>query len=281
MIRRLLFATILTTSTAVGVFAAHPATFVMRNGDRISGELTYKGGTDYTLGGRDIPSDQIAVISFGGDPSAAEIRQVPAVDNNPNELERHVFVTRSGQVIFGKIYKFSPDGESVTFDQREGGRKEMSSNDIARIYVNPGAARNVYANLVNSPASPAAGVVATNGVANSVTVTVPGNQQWVATGLNVRARETYRFNTSGEIQFTSNPNDRAVSAGSLAQSKVPGAPIPGALAGALIGRIDNGAPFGIGNNATVQMPAKGQLFLGINDDNVSDNSGAFTVSIQK
>jgi hypothetical protein len=56
----------------------------------------------------------------------------------------------------------------------------------------------------------------------------------------------------------------------------PGAPIPGALAGALIGRVGNGQPFAIGDQTiALPMPAAGQLFLGINDDHCADNRGQF------
>ena len=60
-----------------------------------------------------------------------------------------------------------------------------------------------------------------------------------------------------------------------------GSPLPGNFAGALIARVGNSAPFPIGNATTVTVPAAGQLFLGINDDNVGDNQGGFRVSIQR
>jgi hypothetical protein len=60
-----------------------------------------------------------------------------------------------------------------------------------------------------------------------------------------------------------------------------GAPLPQNFAGALIARIGNSAPFPIGDQTTVTMPANGQLFLGINDDHVQDNSGGFRVNIQR
>ena len=113
------------------------------------------------------------------------------------------------------------------------------------------------------------------------TLTVPGNKQWTATNMRVNQGDTIRFQTTGEVQFTTNAADRAISAGSLAQKLVAGAPIPTAFAGALIGRIDNGQPFGIGNLASVRMPSSGTLYLGINDDNVSDNSGQFQVTISR
>ena len=55
--------------------------------------------------------------------------------------------------------------------------------------------------------------------------------------------------------------------------------MPNALAGALIGRVGNSPPFAIGDQTSIEAPAAGQLFLGINDDNVSDNSGQFYVTI--
>jgi len=62
---------------------------------------------------------------------------------------------------------------------------------------------------------------------------------------------------------------------------VSSSPFPNAFAGALIGRVGNSAPFAIGNAATLGMPASGQLYLGINDDQVADNHGAFIVKVQR
>ena len=87
------------------------------------------------------------------------------------------------------------------------------------------------------------------------------------------------INSSGEIHFSGNANDRAITAGSLEHKLVPGAPIPQAFAGALIGRIDSGQPFGIGNQTSIVIPASGLLYLGVNDDNVGDNTGQFQVAI--
>jgi hypothetical protein len=111
------------------------------------------------------------------------------------------------------------------------------------------------------------------------TFTVPANRQWTPTGIRVNQGEVLRFTSTGEIRFTGDANDRSSVAGSLAHKLVSGAPLPAALAGALIGRIDNGLPFGIGDQASITIPASGLLYLGTNDDNVSDNSGQFQVVI--
>jgi len=111
------------------------------------------------------------------------------------------------------------------------------------------------------------------------TFTVAANRQWTPTGIRVNQGEVLRLTSSGEIRFTGNADDRAGVAGSPAHKFVSGAPLPTALAGALIGRIDSGLPFGIGDQTSITIPATGLLYLGTNDDNVSDNSGQFQVVI--
>jgi hypothetical protein len=118
--------------------------------------------------------------------------------------------------------------------------------------------------------------VATSGQ-NGTGIRVAANQDWTATGVTVRDGETLFIRSSGEIRL--NDSDRTTAAGIGGARRGAGFPLPSAPAGALIGRIDNGQPFLIGNQASVRMPDAGQLFLGINDDVVSDNSGEFQVTI--
>jgi hypothetical protein len=117
------------------------------------------------------------------------------------------------------------------------------------------------------------------GYSSNGTFTVAANRQWTPTGIRVNQGDVLHFSSSGEIHFTGNPADRAGVAGSPDHKFVGGAPLPAALAGALIGRIDNGLPFGIGDQTTITVPASGLLYLGTNDDNVADNSGQFQVTI--
>ena len=111
------------------------------------------------------------------------------------------------------------------------------------------------------------------------TFTVPANVLWTPTGIRVVQGETLRFTSTGEIHFAGGADDRAGVAGSLAHKLEPGSPLPAALAGALIGRIDNGPAFGIGDQTTIIAPASGLLYLGTNDNTVNDNSGQFQVVI--
>jgi hypothetical protein len=282
MFRRLLIATLLTASTASVAFAQTQVTFLMRNGERISGNLTYKGGAAYTLSGRDIQARDVAVIAFvPNDPTPQEVSRVPTVDNNPVELERHVFVTRDGSMVWGKLYRFSPDGNIITFDQREGGRHDVAASNMARIYINPAAARSVYAPILAAlPRSASSAATGTTG-ANSASVQIPGNQQWVATGFTVRRGETLHFNATGEVNWTPEAADRATPRGAGSGRKSGRPPVGNAPGGALVARVGNGQAFLIGNQGSVRMPANGELFLGINDDVVTDNTGDFFVTISR
>ncbi len=272
---------VLAATATVVVLGNHPATFVLRNGDRVNGELTYKGGTTYTLNGRDYPSSDVAVIAFvPDDPSAAELRQIPRVDNNPSELERHVFVTRDGQVIFGKLYHISADGETITYDRREGGRHDISANQLARVYISPAGASNVYAGILRN----ARGAVATSGVSgNSGGITVNGNQPWTDTGIDVKAGDQVAFSTSGQIRIAGgNAPEAAAGPDGSSAFNAPrnNYPVPIMAVGGLIGRVGTGAPFPIGsNNQRIRMPANGRLYLGVNDDGFGDNTGAFNVTV--
>ena len=279
MFRRLLIAMVLTASTAGIVSAQTRVTLLMRNGERLVGDLTYKGGADYTLNGRDIPSSDVAVVAFvPNDPTPLEVSRVPTVDFSPSELERHVFVTRDGSMVWGKLYKFSPDGNIITFDQREGGRHDVAASNMARIYINPASARVIYGPILdalNPSASSAA--VGTSGA----NIRIPGNQSWVPAGFAVRRGETLHFNASGEVMWTPDPADRATPSGALNRRKSGLPPVGDAPGGALVARIDNGKPFLIGNQNSVRMAASGQLFLGINDDVLTDNTGDFFVTISR
>ena len=115
-----------------------------------------------------------------------------------------------------------------------------------------------------------------DGVAHTRTITIPANQQWVSTGIRVNQGDRLRFQSTGEIQI-GGANGRASVDGSLSGRFAAGAPIPNALAGALIGRIDSGKPWGLGDQTLIVAPASGVLYLGINDDTLNDNSGQFNV----
>jgi hypothetical protein len=111
-------------------------------------------------------------------------------------------------------------------------------------------------------------------------VVVPSNVEWTNTGINVTRGQHLRFETSGEILLSFSRDDASRASGSVRSRQDDKSPVPTLPVGALIGRIANGRPFAIGDTTnTVDMPAGGRLFLGVNDDHVTDNSGNFVVKI--
>jgi hypothetical protein len=111
-------------------------------------------------------------------------------------------------------------------------------------------------------------------------VVVPANVAWTNTRVHVTRGQWMRFEPSGEIRLSFNADDVAVAAGAKSGRMAAGAPIPTIYAGALIGRVNSGKPFSIGNTTQAfQMPANGTLFLGVNDDDLHDNSGNYVVKV--
>ena len=70
----------------------------------------------------------------------------------------------------------------------------------------------------------------------------------------------------GQVQLSTDANDTAPLNGSAGRQVSASGSLPGVLGGALIGRIGNGKPFGIGEQTTITAPATGPLYLGVNDD---------------
>jgi hypothetical protein len=105
---------------------------------------------------------------------------------------------------------------------------------------------------------------------------------WVDTGIVVRQGERVSFNASGEVKLSGKHDDLAGPAGSKTGRIDPEARMPKSLAGSLMGRIGEAAPFGIGDQTNpLAMPASGRLYLGVNDGYLNDNSGQFAVVIRR
>ena len=111
-------------------------------------------------------------------------------------------------------------------------------------------------------------------------VTIPANRCWIGSGIQVWRGQIVAFDGTGEIQLSDDSNDTAGVAGSMLGRYAQNGPMRRLLAGALLGRVEGGRPFGIGNQRQgLTMPGDGELYLGVNDDSCGDNRGEFTVQI--
>ena len=130
---------------------------------------------------------------------------------------------------------------------------------------------------------PAGAAVGTSGATlNGRTVQVNANQPWTDTGIDVNVGDKVAFQANGEITFGRSAGMTATPDGNpgFHDAKYPDPKVP---VGALIGRVgQKGQPFGIGSQTQpLPMPASGRLYLGVNDNDYSDNSGSYSVVVAK
>jgi hypothetical protein len=259
---------LIAVAVAMTVQGAAGARFVLSSGEHVSGELVDFGARGFTVrvGGqtRTLGMGQIAVIDFTGGSSFP-----------PNEVDQaggeHLLVLSSGQLIKGRLVDVGGTAPlRITF-AHDGSNHDYLSNGVARIYfARPGASFSTRPGSV----TPADGLAPAAGRLN-----VPANAGWVNTGLTVSEGQTLLFNTTGEVRLSAASDDVAGPAGSKKGRYAGNGPIPSSLAGALIGRVGNGAPFGIGNQTSIPAPGTGLLWLAVNDDSLNDNAGAFGVDV--
>lgn len=276
MLQRTIVAAALITCASVCSYAAERATFILTDGERAGGTVAFHGGQNENQinghlnlaqdNGADLtfPADQVAVIDFtGGQPLATELAQLGA---------GQMLVMRDGTSQQGRFVNMV-GGETLLWDNAAGQRQRFAIRDVSRVYLNPASARTVF------NYHPAA--VPTTGQMSGVAVRVDAQRAWTDTGLSVNAGDRVVFNASGQIAYgqgagqTSDPN------GNPAERRA-SYPVPTVPVGALLGRVGNSAPFAIGmQTQPLVMPASGRLMLGVNDNELGDNSGFYSVTVTK
>ena len=85
----------------------------------------------------------------------------------------------------------------------------------------------------------------------------PATARWVTTNVTLRRTDRVQFTTEGQVQLSSDADDRPARPARCAAATPPTRRRPSLLAGALIGRIGNGAPFAIGDQ-TQALPMPGR-----------------------
>jgi len=109
-------------------------------------------------------------------------------------------------------------------------------------------------------------------------VTVNPTQPWTDTGIEVRNGQEIYFQTSGQVTWS--PNKRVDANGTRNSGSNPNRPLPRRDGGALLGRIGERDIFLIGLDVgPFRVRQNGRLYLGVNDDNLEDNTGAYYVIV--
>jgi hypothetical protein len=258
------------------------ATVQLRDGGKFEGrieELTSNGELFVRVSANDqrrLPVSSVALIDKVGGASGlpdTEVREAAGPQHllllaGGSSMKGQLVAIRGGQ---GSANENVP--RTYVFRSADGREQSFAPEQVSRIYLGayPFGASTAAASTTN-PTSDLASGTDTPGA-----IRVAASGGWVSTGMRVRRGELLSFNTTGEVQLSDNASDRARPAGTARMA--PGSPLPTVNAGALIGRVGNSRPFGIGDQASVPMPFDGVLHLAVNDDERSDNAGAFVVSI--
>lgn len=260
--------------------AQDQVTVVTRSSDRASGALEdLANGTIYVRASlndqRKIPLGSVLVFDFAGNG-----QNLPEAELRDARGDDHLLVLRNGSRSRGRLLNIEGGAGSarpdepriISFRTVDGEERRVRPAEVARLYLGryPAATATPLPAPAPTPTPQPAGPG----------LSVPANQRWVNTGVFVQQGQLVRFSATGRVVLSGDANDAATPAGSSTGRFAPNAPLGNVLAGALIGRIGNGAPFGIGSQSqALPMPGSGQLFLAVNDDEVSDNSGEFRVQV--
>jgi hypothetical protein len=111
-------------------------------------------------------------------------------------------------------------------------------------------------------------------------ITVSARQGWTNTGIDVTTGDVIRFQAEGTVTWS--PGQQDGPAGEMNSPMNDRRPIPARPAGALIGRIGTSPTdvFFIGDDrGGFRVRTSGRLYLGVNDNTTSDNSGSFQVRV--
>jgi len=224
------------------------------------------GGVGYTMRvngqERQVPASSVAAIDFTGG-------SISGADWDKLSSGSQVLILKNGENINGQLVDIGGSSPLRMTFRTPSGERDFQSSDIARIV------------MVRPANAPSSNTAASGGTSTSAGITVDGKSQWTPTGLTVRRGEWVTFSSTGEIHIGGDGNPAANPGGVSNNAVAPGAPVAGGVAGALIGRVGNSAAFVIGSQGRVQMPAAGQLFLGVNDGNLQDNDGSFHVQVAR
>jgi len=297
-LRRLFTTTSLLAGLGLVAFAAERATFILTDGERISGAIVFHteertniraDKQEFNVGladGREmpIPFHQVAVIDFvGGTPATRELAAL-------TDDGKHTLALREGTTRQGRLVDLI-GGDHVRWQNADGRTEDIPVREVNRVYLDARSARIAF-NYTGSGAgqgitpidetfrTPSAGGFGR--VSLSVEAQVRADRTWNDTGMNVTKGERIRFVTTGRIAFGPGPTETAGPDGNGAVRRA-NYPVPEVPVGALIFRVGtSGAAYPIGSNSQpIVMPATGQLMLAVNDDNYSDNDGAFRVTVSR
>ena len=178
-------------------------------------------------------------------------------------IQGELIAIRNGQVEFEERRGFG-GGRTLRIDRNEVDRIDFENRYNSNNNYNNGN-NNSYASGGRPP-----------GMRERQTV-VNANTAWNDTGIEVRAGQTIFFEAQGRIRWGRDRQDGP--AGERNSPSNPNRPLGNRNAAALIGKIGNDLFFIGDETGPIRVRNSGRLYLGVNDDVLTDNSGNFRVVV--
>jgi hypothetical protein len=197
-------------------------------------------------------------------------------------LVADTLVLTNGRRLQGELVGVS--GRDIEFEERDGRRRvlRIPRNEVARIEFEQG---NVFGadrddrGRDDRRDDRRDGDVGMPRGMRERTTNVTAREAWTDTGIDVRAGQAIYVAASGETRW--GPGRRDGAEGERNSPVNQGRPLPDRPAASLIGRIGDGNDvFFIGGDpGPFRARASGRLYLGVNDDVLTDNSGSLRVTV--
>ena len=184
---------------------------------------------------------------------------------NGQRISGEVIGMRNGTIEFEERRSFG-SSRTVRFDRDEIDRIEFENNRSSNNYNNNSSGYNSNANSNGRP----------NGMREKQTI-VSADVAWNDTGIEVRAGQTVYFEATGQVRWGKDRRDGP--GGERNSPNNPNRPMGNRNAAALIGKIGNDMFFIGDETGPVRLRTSGRLYLGVNDDVLTDNSGNFRVVV--
>ena len=180
---------------------------------------------------------------------------------NGTRIEGELVAIRNGQIEFEERRSFG-GSRTVRVDRDEVDRIDFEN----RRFSNNNNNNN---NNTSSDGRP-------SGMREKQTI-VSADVAWNDSGIDVRAGQTVYFEAQGRVRWGRDRQDGP--AGERNSPSNPNRPMGNRNAAALIGKIGTDMFFIGDETGPVRMRSSGRLYLGVNDDVLTDNSGNFRVVV--
>jgi hypothetical protein len=189
-------------------------------------------------------------------------------------------VLRDGSRVEGEV--ISIRNGVIEFEERRFGRARLARyerDDVRRIeFDDIGLGSGFSGSGGGTGLSGASGVDRPSGMRERQ-VQVAAHVDWTDTGVDLRAGQTIYFEARGRVRWGSGRQDTPE--GESGSPNNPGRPMPNRPAAALVGKVGEGMDvfFIGGERGGIRVRNGGRLYLGINDDVLTDNTGEFRVIV--